>query len=241
MYVVEELVTGAPPPVLSLKITPDTWTKNPDFKLEWATPEWSEKRDLIGAVVEITDGYSDYNEYLGFPSGDTLTSFTFTLQEPNVFHTEVWLVDEYGNEDQDSARSATAYFDNQMPENFGIYNPDSHQGDTFYSPSNKPRFEWDDKGDLPSGIKHWDIFYYIDKNTNNKYKYGTFTRGDISVDQNNPNMVYINGTKELADGYYDWWAVAVDSAGNKTHSDTGYFGVDLSPPKITHSLSLIHI
>ena len=236
MYVVEELVTGAPPPVLSLKITPDTWTKNPDFKLEWATPEWSEKRDLIGAVVEITDGYSDYNEYLGFPSGDTLTSFTFTLQEPNAFHTEVWLVDEYGNEDQDSARSATAYFDNQMPENFGIYNPDSHQGDTFYSPSNKPRFEWDDKGDLPSGIKHWDIFYYIDKNTNNKYKYGTFTRGDISVDQNNPNMVYINGTKELADGYYDWWVAAVDSAGNATSSsDTGYFGVDLSPPIIVHS------
>ena len=48
-------------------------------------------------------------------------------------------------------------------------------------------------------------------------------------------MVYINGATSLPDGYYDWWAVAVDSAGNKTHSDTGYFGVDLSPPKITHS------
>ena len=125
-----------------------------------------------------------------------MTSFTFTVPEPGAFHTEVWLVDEYGNEDQDSARSATAYFDNQDPENFGIYNPDSHQGDIFYS-SDKPRFEWDDMGDLPSGIKHWDI--YIDNDNN---KYGTFTRGDISVDQNNPNLVYINGTKELADGYY---------------------------------------
>ena len=169
MYVVEELVTGAPPPVLSLKLTPETWTNNPDFKLDWTTPEWSEERDLIGAVVEITDGYNDYNEYLGFPSGDTLTSFTFTVPEPGAFHTEVWLVDEYGNEDQDSARSATAYFDNQMPENFWTHNPDSHQGDIFYS-SDKPRFEWDDKGDEPSGIKHWDIFYYIDNNNNNKYK-----------------------------------------------------------------------
>ena len=83
-------------------------------------------------------------------------------------------------------------------------------------------------GDLPSGIKHWDI--YID---NDDTKYGTFTRVDISVDQNTPKLVYINGTKELADGYYDWWVVAVDSAGNATNSaDTGNFGVDLSPPNI---------
>ena len=43
----------------------------------------------------------------------------------------------------------------------------------------------------------------------------------------------------IRDRYYDWWVAAVDSAGNATSSsDTGYFGVDLSPPTIVHSSPL---
>ena len=230
-YVIEELVTGAPPPVLSLKITPDGWSTEPTFTLDWGTPTWSEGRDYIGALVEITDGTNDYNEYIAFPSGDTLTNYSFTVPEPGAFHSEVWLVDELGNEDQDSASAVTAYFDNIPPEDFHIYNPNSYDGDTFYS-SDKPRFVWGDMGDYPSKIKEWEIY------TEQTGKYGTYTRSDVTTDVDNPDIIYIDGSKELADGYYDWWAVAIDSAGNRTNSDSGHFGVDLSPPNIVHSAPL---
>jgi len=168
---------------------------------------------------------------IAFPSGDTLTNYSFTVPEPGAFHSEVWLVDELGNEDQDSASAVTAYFDNIPPEDFHIYNPNSYDGDTFYS-SDKPRFEWDDMGDYPSGIKEWEIY------TQQTGKYGTYTHSDVTTDVDNPDIIYIDGSKELADGYYDWWTVAIDSAGNRTYSDSGHFGVDLSPPNIVHSAPL---
>ena len=115
MYVIEEIAEGAPPPVLDLTITPSGWSNDPNFTLDWSTPVWSEGRELIGAVAEVTDGVNDYDQFLQFPTGDTLTSFNFSLPEAGEFHTEVWLMDVYGNEDQDSARSAKAYFDNIPP------------------------------------------------------------------------------------------------------------------------------
>ena len=55
-------------------------------------------------------------------------------------------------------------------------------------------------------------------------------------------MVYVQDEeKPLKDGYYDWWVVSVDSAGNGTSSDTGYFGVDISAPFITHNNPLTEI
>ena len=35
MYVIEEIVTGAPPPVTDLVITPSGWSNDPSFKLDW--------------------------------------------------------------------------------------------------------------------------------------------------------------------------------------------------------------
>ena len=52
MYVIEELVTGAPPvPVLSIS---DEWTE-PNFTLSW-TIQIGLKESLLGAIVEINDG-----------------------------------------------------------------------------------------------------------------------------------------------------------------------------------------
>ncbi|MDG2397765.1 MAG: fibronectin type III domain-containing protein, partial [Candidatus Marinimicrobia bacterium] len=118
MYVIEELVTGAPPPVANLTISPSDWTSDPNFTLNWETPTWAAQRGLIGAVVEITDGINVYNEYMGFPSGDTLTNYSFTAPEAGQYDAHLWLIDELGNEDQDSAMSVTAYFDNVTPEAF---------------------------------------------------------------------------------------------------------------------------
>ena len=55
-YVIEELKTGAPPPVPTLSISPSTWSTDPNFKINWSTPIWSEQRDLLGAIIDISDG-----------------------------------------------------------------------------------------------------------------------------------------------------------------------------------------
>ena len=235
MYVIEEIAKGSPPPVLDLTITPSGWSNDPNFTLEWNTPTWklddgSQGRELIGAVAEVTDGVINYNQFLQFPTGDTLTSFNFSLPEAGEFHTEVWLVDEYGNEDQDSAKSAKAYFDNIPPDNFNLYFPRSIE-EIIYT-SDKPSFVWEERGDYPSGIKEWRIIV-------NNNIYGTYNVNDVTFDNGD---IYIDGDVALPDGYYDWWIEAVDMAENITNSsDTANFGVDLSPPNINHPSPLITI
>jgi len=180
-------------------------------------------------VVEITDGINVHNEYMSFPSGDTLTNYSFTAPEAGQYDAYLWLIDELGNEDKDSSRSVTAYFDDIVPESFVTHNPDSPEEDTFYT-SDKPRFEWDDMGDYPSGIKEWQLFI-------NDNHYDTYTRSDVTFDGGS-DMGYVIGGTTLQDGYYTWWVEAADSAENITRSDSGFFGVDLSPPKISHSSPL---
>ena len=234
MYVIEEIVTGAPPPVTDLVITPSDWTNDPNFKLDWTTPNWSEGREMIGAVMEISDGVNSYNQFLPFPNSispsvPTSKSFEFEVPEAGQFQTQVWLVDELGNENMENSKEVTAYFDDVPPDQFAVYFPKSIE-DTIYT-SNKPRFIFQPSGDYPSGIKHWNLIvndvqmgFYDNPPTNSD--------GDFFIEDTN---------NVLADGYYDWWLEAVDLAGNVTQSDTGFFGVDLSPPNINHPSPLITI
>ena len=93
------------------------------FKLDWTTPTWSEGRDMIGAVMEVTDGVNAYTEFIPFassvsPSLPTGKSFQFDVPEAGEFSTQVWLVDELGNEDMKNAKAVTAYYDNVPPDNY---------------------------------------------------------------------------------------------------------------------------
>jgi hypothetical protein len=225
IYVIEELVTGAPPPVANLTIDPSDWTNNPNFTLSWETPTWAAQRELIGAVVEVTDGISIYNQYLDF-QGDTLTNFAFSAPEAGQFDASLRLIDELGNEDPDSSKSVTAYFDDIMPEEFYLHWPNDYvdeNGDPQQTyTSDVPSFNWQARDDYPSGVKEWRLFL----NDNFNYAY---TGSDVNTDQGNR---WVNhATAPVSDGYYNWYVEAVDQAGNVTHSsDTAHFGVDLSPP-----------
>ncbi|MDG2398385.1 MAG: choice-of-anchor Q domain-containing protein, partial [Candidatus Marinimicrobia bacterium] len=222
MYVIEELVTGAPPPVANLTISPSDWTSDPNFTLNWETPTWVAQRGLIGAVVEITDGINVYNEYMGFPSGDTLTNYSFTAPEAGQYDAHLWLIDELGNEDQDSAMSVTAYFDNVTPEEFNIHWPSKNEwvNDT-------PQFRWEMTGDYPSGIEIYHLFL-------NEQHYAKFDLSQVNYD-NSSEEIYVDATISIPDGYHSWHLEAWDMAGNITWSnDTINFGVDITPPNISH-------
>ena len=140
------------------------------------------------------------------------------------------LIDELGNEDPDSSRSVTAYFDDVMPEDFYLYHPRNYvDADGNFQEvytSDIPSFNWQTKEDNPSGIKEWRIFI----NDNFNYAY---TWSDVTTE--NDWRWVDHATTPLSDGYYTWYVQAVDQAGNITHSDTAGFGVDLSPPNINHS------
>ena len=46
-----------------------------------------EQRELIGAVVDLTDGANTFSQYLAFPSGDTLTQFSLKFpKQENTMH-----------------------------------------------------------------------------------------------------------------------------------------------------------
>ena len=244
LYVIEELKTGAPPPVPTLTVTPSYWTNNPDFKINWSTPNWSEDRELLGAIVDISDGISSYNEFVSFPQSGPLTEYEFTVPEAGKFDARLWLVDEYGNESADSSRSVDALFDNIHPEKFGLLYPRSYipeNGDIEYAyDSEYPFFEWEDRGDFPSGIRSWTI-WIRDQGTNNVRIYNTYESGKIEYNE----YGHVDGRdttlEALNDGYYDWWVEAVDYAGQVTESDTAFFGVDISAPEIVHDNPLFQI
>ena len=230
MYVIEELVTGAPPPVPVLTITPDTWSTEPNFTLSWTIPNWSEGRDLLGAIVEIDDGINFYDEFIGFPENNPLKAYAFSVPEPGAFDASIRLMDEYGNEDPDSSKSIQALYDDVQPGAFNLNFPNSHIDqigniDINWA-SDKPRFKWQNVGDYPSGIEKWVLYI-------NGEEFGAYYEESIEfIDE---DAVVQDTSKSLEDGTYDWYVKTIDYAGNATNSDTGYFGVDLNPPLIIHN------
>ncbi len=236
MYVIEELVTGAPPPVPVLTISPDGWSTKPDFTLAWTIPNWSEDRDLLGAIVEVNDGINFYDEFVGFPENNPLKAYAFSVPEPGAFDASIRLMDEYGNEDLDSAKTIQARYDDIRPESFYINWPNSYTGQSGNMEvnwvSDKPRFEWQNLGDYPSGIEKWVLYV-------NGEEFGVYTENNIDfVEQ---DAAIEDTSKSLEDGMYEWYIKTVDFAENSTNSDTGYFGVDLNPPSIIHNNPLVSV
>ena len=236
MYVIEELVTGAPPPVPVLTISPDGWSTKPDFTIAWTIPTWSENRDLLGAIVEINDGINFYDEFIGFPENNPLKAYAFSVPEPNDFDVSIRLMDEYGNENPDSSKTVQALYDNIAPESFFINGPNSYidqNGEQEVNwVSDVPRFEWQNFGDYPSGVEYWMI--YVNGNV-----FGSYQENKVEfVDQ---DAALVDSTKRLEDGTYEWYIKTVDYAQNSTNSDTGYFGVDLNPPLIVHNNPLTSV
>ena len=106
--IIEAIKSGSPPPVLGLAISPDSWTNQRKFILNWETPVWGVGRDLLGSVIQLYDGFDTKSDFYPFPTGDTLTTMEVEVPEAGEFEVSVWLMDEFGNENVDSARSVTA-------------------------------------------------------------------------------------------------------------------------------------
>ena len=62
-------------------------------------------------------------------------------------------MDELGNENPDTRQSTTVKFDNNPPNPFTLDNPGNGE---WGSP--KPRFYFEEKGDVPSGIETFHLF-----------------------------------------------------------------------------------
>ncbi|MDP6821522.1 MAG: fibronectin type III domain-containing protein [Candidatus Marinimicrobia bacterium] len=220
LYVIEEIVTGAPPTVANLTLSPDDWTSDNQFILSWENPTW--ERDLIGINLMLVDDIGEaHSHFQPFPEGAVLTSYTKTLDEAGEYQAFVWLVDELGNENPSTRDSVRLKFDNVPPNQFNTNGPTLNE---WASP--QPRFYFDDAGDYPSGVEEYILF--INDNIYQTYG-GVGTEGnDGYVDIDNP----------LNDGYYNWYMETKDYAGNVTRSDTSYFGIDTQPPTISHSSPL---
>ncbi|MDD9931713.1 MAG: fibronectin type III domain-containing protein [Candidatus Marinimicrobia bacterium] len=228
LYIIEEIITGAPPTVANLKVTPEDWTSNSEFTISWENPTWD--RDLIGINLLLIDEIGQKaSRFEAFPDGGVLTSFTDNLIESGIYTAYLWLVDELGNENSATRDSVTLKFDNIPPNPFKTNWP---ANDDWVNP--QPQFWFGDAGDFPSGVEEY-YLHFSNRNGSNENisNYGDINRQGVDG--------YVEIDNPLDDGYYRWFMETKDYAGNVTRSDTAYFGVDTQPPTITHSnpLSII--
>ena len=175
---------------------------------------------------------------MNFPQSGPLTEYSFTIPEAGDYNASLWLVDELGNEDIDSSRTVKAQFDNVPPQKFSALYPDTYtlpngQQETTYAPV-QPDFEWEDNGDFPSGIDKWHIFYRP-SGTNDVRHYRTYDSDSVNYNQYGHIQMRDTNLPPLEDGFYDWWVEAQDRANLIEFSDTNSFGVDASPPDISHT------
>ena len=94
----EQIVTGAPPAVITYQIKPSNWSSNNQFSIEWENPNW--QRDLLGLNIEIRENKFGFErfDYVEFPSDQALSSHQIEVQESGIYDVSVWLVDELGND-----------------------------------------------------------------------------------------------------------------------------------------------
>ncbi len=223
LYIIERQVTGAPPPVSDIAISPSDWTNQNKFTISWTNPdEGAYGREFLGAVVKLGD---DYPEYINRTSETQFDVNTVEVEVPELgeWQYKVWLVDELGNDSEDSASAVTAKFDNQSPDEFWLHYPSPDVWE-----SDKPRFHWSELGDYPSGIKEFHIFL-------NENHYAKFQINEVTYNESNEEF-YVDAPTSIPDGNYSWHVEAWDFADNITWSnDTVHFGVDVTAPLINHS------
>ena len=65
--------------------------------------------------------------------------------------------------------------------------------------------------------------------------YRTFDSDSVTYNEMGEIEVQDTNLPPLNDGFYDWWVEAQDKANLIEFSDTNTFGVDASPPDISHT------
>ena len=228
LYVIESESNFTPPAITDIQISPSSWSSGNNFEVTWTNPDEAAYKtdhniEFLGAFIKVAD---EYPQYIQKSTGATVFDVdTASVRVPELgeWEIKVWLVDEFGNEDISNAISVTAKFDDQPPDEFNIHWPwtDNWVRD-------KPQFRWEMTGDYPSGIATWTI--YLDDN-----EYGTYDNTQVTFDENN-GEIFVNSETAIPDGNHNWYMAIADIAGNVQYSnDSLNFGVDITPPFISHS------
>ncbi len=223
LYIIERQVSGAPPPVSNIAIAPDGWSPDNNFTITWDNPDEGDYgREFLGAFVKLGDQYPEYIDRHPDSTQFDVNSAGVQVPEMGEWNFKVWLVDELGNEAEDSASVVTARFDEQPPDEFNIHWPNDGSW-----VSDQPQFRWEMTGDYPSGIKEYHIFV-------NEQHYAKFDPSQVNYDNDNEE-VYVDAPQSIPDGNHSWHMEIWDMAGNITWAnDTIDFGVDITPPIIDH-------
>ena len=197
----------APASVSALSISPSVWTSTNDFTLSWTNP--SEHSGVAGAYYKIDAGSSQY------VAGSNIQTLSFTMTANNSSSVKLWLQDNAENQDESTAMTVTAKWDDTAPSTFSVTQPlAGWYNQTEY------RFEWEASSDGTSGLSHY-IFSLND---------GSET-AEISPDSTGFSPAF-----GLAQGSHSWTVTAYDSAGNAMEtSNPQTISVDHTPPGITHN------
>ena len=110
--------------------------------MSWTNP--SEHSGVAGAYYKIDAGSSQY------VAGSNIQTLSFTMTANNSSSVKLWLQDNAENQDESTAMTVTAKWDDTAPSTFSVTQPLAG----WYNQI-EYRFEWEASSDGTSGLSHY--------------------------------------------------------------------------------------
>ncbi|NOZ04717.1 MAG: hypothetical protein GXO92_09005, partial [FCB group bacterium] len=196
----------APAAVGNLTIDPAGWTATNQFTLTWENPP--EHSGVAGAYYKIGA------EAPVYVAGDDTSHLEISLPSNAAAEVKVWLQDRAGNQDETTAQSVVAKWDDTPPAAFDLVDPLAGWYNQAYL-----TFSWQASDDAPAGLERYELT--ID---------GTQTY------VLHPDSTSYDVPDALSEGQHSWNVTVYDSAGNKTEaSNPQTIDVDFTVPSIAHN------
>jgi fibronectin type 3 domain-containing protein len=195
-----------PAAVSGLSISPDVWTATNAFTLTWTNPP--EHSGVAGVYYQIDDNPEVY------VAGQDTSTIVVSLPANAAATVKVWLQDNAGNQDPNTAQAVVARWDDTPPEAFDLLAPlAGWYGEAYLS------FQWQAANDVTAGLERYEL---IIDGTQRYTLHPDSTRFDV------PDA--------FSEGSHTWTVEAYDSSGNETEATNPQtIQIDFTAPTITHN------
>ncbi len=210
-FFVGERIELPPPAPENIRITPDGWTSDNNFTIEWDNPDWF--YDIEGVWLKVEDNNPQFlaEMHVNRVEGGS-------LPKNGEFTVRVWLQDVFQQEDENNSAEVVARWDDTAPWDFDLVSPGG------WDSQDTTIFEWNQTGDNASGLA-----YFILQVGGTNYGIDPYPGGT------DPDVHSFKIDKVLPEESIVWYVEAWDHAGNVKESPRWTIDIDRTPPSLSHS------
>jgi hypothetical protein len=206
----------APSSPQNLTITPARWSSTPQFTLRWQNP--FDPSRIAGAYYKIGAAPNSARDgVLVRSSGsEPVREVQVQASSEGIAPVYVWLIDGRDNVDHKTAARVDYHYDRTAPQALSDLRVVTNNAGAWVA-SDTINFAWQPATDALSGVAAY-----------------TFNIDEKVVGQVASNVSKFVFILELKEGVHTCQVTAVDSAGNRRSSPRTNFGIDRTPPSLTH-------